>query len=89
MITHELFTPSKKLTEPWAKKADLREFAYQEITLEQLKLRRSPVNIYLKSGIKIEGVITAFDAHVIILQKAQISQLIFKHAISTISVQRG
>jgi len=68
-----------------SEKGALGEFAYQELTLQQLKLSRAEVKVYLKSGIKIEGTILAFDAHVLILQRSQINQLIFKHTIATIS----
>jgi len=68
-----------------SEKGALGEFAYQELTLEQLKHSRAEVKVYLKSGIKIEGTILAFDAHVLILQRSQINQLIFKHTIATIS----
>ncbi len=61
----------------------------QEPILRYLQTEQVPVYIFLKSGIKIQGVIAGFDAHVIILESANIHQMIFKHAISTVLPQKG
>ena len=44
---------------------------------------RVPVSIYLVNGIKLQGQVEAFDQFVILL-KNSISQLVYKHAISTV-----
>lgn len=51
--------------------------------LEALKAHNVPVAIYLVNGIKLQGQIEAFDEEVILL-KNTISQMVFKHAISTV-----
>ena len=61
----------------------------QSRMLTQLQAGKIPVGIYLKTGIKILGVIVAFDAHVIILHSPNLQQMIYKHAISTVVPQIG
>lgn len=47
------------------------------------------VAIYLVSGVKLTGRIRGFDKYSVVLESGNQEQLIFKHAISTISVLRG
>jgi host factor-I protein len=51
--------------------------------LDALKEHNVPVAIYLVNGIKLQGQIEAFDDEVILL-KNTISQMVYKHAISTV-----
>jgi host factor-I protein len=51
--------------------------------LEQLKQDEAPVSIFLVSGIKLHGVIDDHDQEVIMLKSAT-TQMVFKHAISTV-----
>lgn len=51
--------------------------------LTNLKVNKIPVSVFLKSGIKLDGIIEDFDSRVIIL-KDQVSQMIYKNAISTV-----
>ena len=51
--------------------------------LEALKKENTSVAIYLINGIKLQGQIESFDQNVIVLKSA-ISQMVYKHAISTI-----
>lgn len=61
---------------------------WQDDLLQQLQQASAPVSIYLKSGIKLTGTIVAHDAYSIVIGGANgIQQLVFKHAISTISPQ--
>jgi host factor-I protein len=55
----------------------------QDSFLQVLVDKEVPVSVYLISGIKLQGKISSFDQHVILL-KSGISQLIYKRAISTI-----
>ena len=48
-----------------------------------LRKERIPVSIYLVSGIKLQGQIESFDQFVILLKNA-VSQMVYKHAISTV-----
>lgn len=55
----------------------------QDPYLNALRKERVPVSIFLVNGIKLQGQIESFDQFVILL-KNQTSQMIYKHAISTI-----
>ncbi len=55
----------------------------QEPFLNALRKERIPVSIYLVNGIKLQGQIESFDQFVVLL-KNSVSQMIYKHAISTI-----
>ena len=55
----------------------------QEPFLNILRRERVPVSIYLVNGIKLQGQVESFDNYVILL-KNTVSQMVYKHAISTI-----
>lgn len=59
----------------------------QDRILLVLQEKKVPVSIYLKSGIRIQGIVTGFDTHVIILHSSNIHQMIYKHTISTVMPQ--
>ncbi|MCJ8312701.1 MAG: RNA chaperone Hfq [Saccharospirillaceae bacterium] len=60
----------------------------QEPFLNALRKERVPVSIFLVNGIKLQGQIESFDQFVILL-KNTISQIVYKHAISTIVPARN
>lgn len=55
----------------------------QDPFLNQLRKERVPVSIYLVNGIKLQGQIDSFDQFVVLL-KNSVSQMVYKHAISTV-----
>ena len=55
----------------------------QEPFLNALRKEKVPVSIYLVNGIKLQGQIESFDQFVVLL-KNSVSQMVYKHAISTI-----
>lgn len=55
----------------------------QDTFLNALRKEHTPVSIFLVNGIKLQGRIDSFDQYVIML-KNTISQMVYKHAISTI-----
>ena len=55
----------------------------QEPFLNALRRDKVPVSIYLVNGIKLQGQIESFDQFVILL-KNSVSQMVYKHAISTV-----
>ena len=55
----------------------------QDPFLNALRKQRIPVSVYLVSGIKLQGQIESFDQFVILLKNA-VSQMVYKHAISTV-----
>ncbi len=60
----------------------------QEPFLNTLRKERIPVSIYLVNGIKLQGQIESFDQFVVLL-KNSVSQMIYKHAISTVVPARN
>jgi len=60
----------------------------QEPYLNALRKERVPVSIYLVNGIKLQGQIESFDQFVILL-KNSVSQMVYKHAISTVVPARN
>ena len=55
----------------------------QDPFLNALRKEHVPVSIYLVNGIKLQGKVDSFDQYVIILRNA-VSQMVYKHAISTV-----
>ena len=60
----------------------------QDIFLLQAKRDKLPVTMFLMNGVQMRGVITGFDAFVVILDSEGRQQVIYKHAISTIAPVR-
>ncbi|MCQ2965775.1 MAG: RNA chaperone Hfq [Alphaproteobacteria bacterium] len=52
--------------------------------LETLKNDKVSVTIYLMCGVKLQGIVTQFDENSILLRRDGHSQLVYKHAVSTI-----
>jgi host factor-I protein len=59
----------------------------QDPYLNILRKERVPVSIYLVNGIKLQGQVESFDQFVILL-KNTVSQMVYKHAISTVVPSR-
>lgn len=60
----------------------------QDPYLNALRKERVPVSIFLVNGIKLQGTIESFDQFVILL-KNTVSQMVYKHAISTVVPSRN
>ncbi|HET7930546.1 MAG TPA: RNA chaperone Hfq [Rhodanobacteraceae bacterium] len=60
----------------------------QDPFLNALRRERVPVAIYLVNGIKLQGVVESFDQFVVLLRN-QVSQMVYKHAISTVVPSRA
>ncbi len=60
----------------------------QNTFFNQARKDRSKVTLYLTNGIKLIGRIKSFDKFTVILESNNGDQMIFKHAISTVSTQR-
>ena len=61
----------------------------QDAFLNNIRRDRINVTIYLIGGVKLTGRIRSFDKFSVVLESGNLEQLIFKHAISTVSVSRG
>ena len=55
----------------------------QDPFLNAVRKERIPVSIFLVNGIKLQGTVDSFDQFVVML-KSTVSQMVYKHAISTI-----
>ena len=60
----------------------------QDPFLNALRKEKVPVSIYLVNGIKLQGTIESFDQFVVLL-KNSVSQMVYKHAISTVVPSRA
>ena len=56
----------------------------QDMFLNQLRKTKAPVTMFLVKGVKLQGIVTWFDNFSILLRRDGQSQLVYKHAISTI-----
>jgi host factor-I protein len=60
----------------------------QDPFLNTLRKERIPVSIFLVNGIKLQGQVESFDQFVVLLKNA-VTQMVYKHAISTIVPSRN
>lgn len=67
--------------------AQNRGAVLQEPFLNALRKERVPVSIFLVNGIKLQGQVESFDQFVVLLRNT-VSQMVYKHAISTIVPSR-
>src|SRR4051794_41966499 len=56
----------------------------QDIFLNSVRKTKTPVTMFLVKGVKLQGIITWFDNFSVLLRRDGQSQLVYKHAISTI-----
>ena len=61
----------------------------QDAILKEVRRDKVPVTIFLMNGFQLRGIITGFDAFVVILDSDGKQQVIYKHAISTIAPVRA
>jgi len=57
----------------------------QDVFLNQVRKERIPVTVYLTNGFQLKGLVKGFDNFTVVLDSEGRQQLIYKHAISTIS----
>lgn len=56
----------------------------QDMFLNHLRKTKTPVTVYLICGVKLQGIITWFDNFSMLLRRDGHTQLVYKHAVSTI-----
>ena len=61
----------------------------QDTYLNTVRKDKTPITIYLVSGVKLTGKIRSFDKYSVLLENNSQEQLIFKHAISTVVSNRA
>jgi host factor-I protein len=60
----------------------------QEVFLGAVRRAEEPVTMFLVNGVMLQGEIAAFDLFCMLLQREGLSQLVYKHAVSTVQPER-
>ena len=66
----------------------MKNINLQDIFLNQARVERIPVTVFLTNGFQFKGIVRGFDNYTVILECEGKQQLVYKHAISTIAPQR-
>jgi host factor-I protein len=61
-----------------------RQQNLQDAFLNHVRKNKTPLTIFLVNGVKLQGIVTWFDNFCVLLRRDGHSQLVYKHAISTI-----
>ncbi len=61
-----------------------KSFSLQDHFLNGVRRAKVPVTIFLMKGVKLQGIVTWFDPFSLLLRREGVSQLVYKHSISTI-----
>ena len=56
----------------------------QDVFLNNIRKNKTPVTIFLVNGVKLQGIVTWFDNFSVLLRRDGHTQLVYKHAISTV-----
>jgi host factor-I protein len=56
----------------------------QDVFLNHVRKNKTPVTVFLVNGVKLQGIISWFDNFCVLLRRDGHSQLVYKHAISTV-----
>lgn len=56
----------------------------QDVFLNHIRKNKTPVTVFLVNGVKLQGIVTWFDNFSVLLRRDGHTQLVYKHAISTI-----
>ena len=86
-LTAKLKPPSESDTStapPPASAASPKGANLQDVFLNYLRREKLPVTMFLVKGVKLQGIVTWFDNFSILLRRDGQSQLVYKHAISTV-----
>ena len=76
------------MQEAQAKLKSMKNMNLQDVFLNQARKERMVVTFYLTNGFQFKGVIKGFDGFTVILDSDGKQQLVYKHAISTITPER-
>ena len=64
--------------------ANEKSQSVQDVFLNNIRKSKMPVTVFLVNGVKLQGIITWFDNFSVLLRRDGHSQLVYKHAISTV-----
>jgi host factor-I protein len=56
----------------------------QDVYLNYIRKNKTPVTVFLVNGVKLQGIVTSFDNFSVLLRRDGHTQLVYKHAISTV-----
>ena len=56
----------------------------QDVFLNKIRKEKTSVTVFLVNGVKLQGIVTWFDNFCLLLRRDSHSQLVYKHAVSTI-----
>jgi len=70
--------------EQGAKMAAEKNQSVQDVFLNHIRKNKVPVTVFLVNGVKLQGIVTWFDNFSVLLRRDAHSQLVYKHAISTV-----
>ncbi len=56
----------------------------QDVFLNYIRKNKTPVTVFLVNGVKLQGIVTWFDNFSILLRRDGHTQLVYKHAVSTV-----
>jgi host factor-I protein len=56
----------------------------QDVFLNHIRKNKTPVTVFLVNGVKLQGIVSWFDNFCVLLRRDGHSQLVYKHAISTV-----
>ena len=56
----------------------------QDVFLNTIRKNKAPVTVFLVNGVKLQGIVTWFDNFSVLLRRDGHTQLVYKHAISTV-----
>ena len=59
----------------------------QDVFLNHVRKNKTPLTVFLINGVKLQGLVTWFDSFSMLLRRDGHSQLVYKHAISTVMPQ--
>jgi host factor-I protein len=59
----------------------------QDVFLNHVRKNKTPLTVFLINGVKLQGIVTWFDSFSMLLRRDGHSQLVYKHAISTVMPQ--
>ena len=56
----------------------------QDVFLNFIRKNKTPVTVFIVNGVKLQGIVTSFDNFSVLLRRDGHTQLVYKHAISTV-----
>ncbi len=84
LVRHESHAGDPCTATKWGQPMSDRQQNLQDTFLNACRKNKAPLTIFLVNGVKLQGIITWFDNFCVLLRRDGHSQLVYKHAISTV-----